>query len=345
MERRDWLRIIDANLNRAREALRVIEDVARLGQPARPGLAGMLRRHRHALAELAGRLALDAGELLRARDVAGDVGAAAPSVESSLADDPVARNFARAAEALRTIEEAARALGSDVGPAAALRFAVYACQPLVAEPGTRRARLLEARLCVLIDPTITDRPLPELAATVAAAGAPVVQVRCKSGTDRERAALATAVVEAVRAHRALVVVNDRADLAVAAGADGVHLGLDDLAVAHARQIVGGERLVGATAHSPAEAEAAATEPGHADYLGYGTVFASPTKPERPACGPDAAAAVARTCPLPVFAIGGITPENIAACRAAGIERVAVGAAVGRATDPAAAVRALLAALQ
>lgn len=342
MERRDWLRIIDANLNRAREALRVIEDVWRFG-PSRGFLVPRARHLRHRVGELPAKLGLTDHELLAARDVASDALAIAPAPNGGSVEP---RNFARASEALRSIEEAARGLGAmGIEAVAGVRFSLYTLQHLAETPASPRARLVAARLCVLIDPATTDRSPPELAATVAAAGAPLIQVRCKSGTDRERVALATAVVEAVREYPVLVLVNDRADVAVAAGADGVHLGLDDLPVAHARSVVGGGRIIGATAHSPEEVDDALAEPGHADYLGYGTVFPSPTKPERPACGPEAAAAVARACPIPVFAIGGITPQSVATCRAAGIERVAVGSAVGRAGDPAAVVRALLAALQ
>jgi thiamine-phosphate pyrophosphorylase len=342
VERRDWVRLIDANLNRTREALRVLEDVWRLGDGS--ALAAAVRRLRHAVAALPARLGVGAAELLAARDVAGDPGAAAPALDAG--SDALARNFARATEALRVLEEAARAIGApDAGAPAEVRFALYGLEKTGAGQDPRRARLLAARLCVLVDPATTARPLPALAAAVAAAGAPLLQVRCKEGTDRARLALAAAVVAAARPHGALVVVNDRADLAAAAGADGVHVGLDDLAPAEARAIVGGHRLVGATAHDADEAAVAVRAPGRPDYLGYGTIFPSTVKPGRAACGPEAAAAVARACPVPVFAIGGITPGNVAACRAAGLERVAVGAGVGRAADPAAAVRALLAALQ
>jgi len=342
VQRRDWLRILDANLNRAREALRVVEDVARLGRPVCAAEAERLRGLRHAVAGLPVGWGIDAAALHGARDVAADPGAAAAS--ASGADDPevVGRNLARAAEALRALEEAARALALDPAPAAALRFAVYDVE-VALRPSRRHTRLQAARLCVLVDAAASDRALPELASAVAAAGAPMIQLRSKGLVDGAWVALAREVVAAATPHQTLVIVNDRPDIARVVGADGVHLGREDLSVADARVVVGGELLIGATAHDAAQATAA--EAAGADYLGCGTVFASTVKPERPACGPAAVAAIAAARAIPVFAIGGITPANLPACRAAGVERVAVASAVGRAPDPAAVVAQILAALQ
>jgi thiamine-phosphate pyrophosphorylase len=333
-ERQDWLRIIDVNLNRAREAVRVLEDVWRLAPIPAPALSRFARALRHQLGELPSRWGLERRALLEARDAAGDPGRTATPGSDG---DAVARNCARLAEACRALEEAARELQLDPAPPSRIRFLAYDVERRAALPSRRAEALEAATLYVLLDPAATDRPLPELAGAAADAGATLFQVRLKSGDDRERVTRITAVIEAV-AGRGLVIVNDRADLAVAAGADGVHVGEHDVTPGEARRIVGPDRLVGATAHSPEEARDGWA--AGADYLGYGTVFDSAVKPERPACGVPAVTAVTAESPIPVYAIGGITPAECA-----GLERVAVGSAIGRADDPAAVVRAFLAALQ
>jgi thiamine-phosphate pyrophosphorylase len=333
-KREDWLRIIDVNLNRAREAVRVLEDVWRLTPAPSPALSRFARALRHHVGGLADTWGLERRVLLEARDAQGDPGRAAPPGSTG---DAVARNCARLAEACRALEEAGRELGLDPEPPARLRFLAYDVERRAALPSRRAEALEAAKLYVLLDPAATERPLPELADAAAAAGAALFQVRLKRGDDRERVTRITAVIEAV-AGRGLVIVNDRADLAMAAGADGVHVGEHDVSPGEARRIVGPDRIVGATAHSLEEAQTGWS--AGADYLGYGTVFASAVKPERPACGVDEVLAVSAESPIPVYAIGGITPGNCA-----GLERVAVGSAIGRAGDPAAVVAALLAALQ
>lgn len=335
LERSNWVRIIDVNLNRGREAARVIDDVLRLGPDPRPALLRMVRHFRHELGGLAQFWGIDRDELLGARDAAGDPGRAAAAASEG---DPLARNCARLTEACRALEEAARELQLAPARPASVRFLAYELERRVAHPSPRRRVLEAATLYVLLDPAATDRPLAELAATVLGAGARLLQVRLKSGSDEERLAALVPIVELAHQHDALVIVNDRADLAVAAGADGAHLGEHDLPLAEGRRVLGPDLLLGATAHSPGEARAGWSR--GADYLGYGTVFASQVKPERPPCGPDEVIAVAAESPVPVYAIGGITPANIAA-----LSRVAVGSAIGRADDPAAATGACLAALQ
>ncbi len=137
---------------------------------------------------------------------------------------------------------------------------------------------------------------------------------------------------------ALFVVNDRADLAVAADADGVHVGQDDLPVKEARAIVGPRRLVGVSTHSLEQARQAVLD--GADYLGVGPVFASGTKPFDSLAGLDFVREVAAEISLPWFAIGGINADNVAAVIEAGAQRIAVSQAILSAEDPAAAAAKL-----
>jgi thiamine-phosphate pyrophosphorylase len=198
----------------------------------------------------------------------------------------------------------------------------------------RRHRLAHARLYLVCDAR-SDAFLEQ----ALRGGVDIVQLRIKDPeSDGELLAAARRYAELCSAHDALFILNDRPDLVAAAGADGVHVGQDDTPVAEARRIVGADRLIGLSTHSPAQIDAAAAT--DADYIGVGPVHATPTKPGRPAVGlelVDYAAGHART---PFFAIGGIDLTNVDAVRAAGAERVAVVRALTDAEDPEATARVL-----
>ncbi len=207
---------------------------------------------------------------------------------------------------------------------------------------SRRERLANARLCVLVDGRDSAAACARQVASLASAGAGLIQLRDKSLDDAALLERAIAAVAAARRHDALLVINDRPDIAVASAADGVHLGEHDLPVLAARRVVGSSRIVGRTAHTIEEARAAVHDA--ADYLGVGPCFPSDTKSFATFAPREFLAAVSRDVPLPVFAIGGIVPERIAELRAIGLARVAVASAVTRSSDPAATVQAILAAL-
>ena len=175
------------------------------------------------------------------------------------------------------------------------------------------------------------------------AGAPAVQVRVKDRADRDHLDVARAVVGRCRAAGATCVVNDRVDIALAAGADGVHLGLTDLPVAAARELAGERLLIGGTARDPATARRLAAE--GADYLGAGPTFATRTKDGLPEpLGPARVGAIAAAVGIPVLAISGITAERLPQVLDTGVHGVAVTGAVMDAPDPAAATTQLLALL-
>lgn len=173
-------------------------------------------------------------------------------------------------------------------------------------------------------------------------GVDMVQLRLKGATDARILAAAANVAAACRASGALFILNDRPDLVRAAGADGVHIGQDDVPVAEARALVGPDRIVGLSTHTPAQVDAAAAQP--VDYIGIGPVHATPTKPGRPAVGLELVRYAAARAPVPFFVIGGIDASNVAAVRAAGAERVAVVRALTEAPDPEGAARRLRRAL-
>ena len=139
-------------------------------------------------------------------------------------------------------------------------------------------------------------------------------------------------------HGALFILNDRPDLVAATGADGVHVGQDDAPVADARAIVGSERIVGLSTHSPAQVDAASG--AGVDYIGVGPVHETPTKPGRPAVGLDLVRYATAHASVPFFAIGGVSPASVAAVREAGATRIAVVRALSEAPDVEHAARTL-----
>jgi thiamine-phosphate pyrophosphorylase len=174
-------------------------------------------------------------------------------------------------------------------------------------------------------------------------GVDLVQLRIKDAADDVIVSVARRYRAVCAAHGAPLILNDRPDLVDAAGADGVHVGQDDVAVADARRLVGPDRLVGLSTHSPAQIDAAGAEPA-LDYIGVGPVHATPTKPGRAAVGLELVAYAAANARTPFFAIGGIDAGNVAAVRGAGADRIAVVRALTDAHDPEAAARALRSAI-
>jgi thiamine-phosphate pyrophosphorylase len=202
-------------------------------------------------------------------------------------------------------------------------------------------RLGAARLYFVCDRRPGGRPLADVLAPALRGGVDVFQLRDKRATDDEVLAAAAEARELCAAAGALFVVNDRPDLALAAGADGVHVGQDDGPVATARAVVGADRIVGRSTHAPADLAGAAG----ADYVAVGPVHATPTKPGRPAAGiAYVEHAAAHAGDVPWFAIGGIDTRTVAAVVAAGAPRIVVVRAIAEAEDPEAAARALRAAV-
>jgi thiamine-phosphate pyrophosphorylase len=328
------LRVLDANANRAREALRVAEDYARFVLDSvrlTEALKGLRHRLREAVV-LLGR----PDALLAARDTPGDVGTSLTTeAEFQREDGP---DVARAAvkrlqEALRSLEE----FGKTVDPEAArrleaLRYKTYDLErQLFAAP---HPRLADARLYVILT---TDGDTEAIARSALRGGADVIQLREKRLSIRELLPLARRLRELAHDCGALFIVNDRSDVALLAGADGVHVGQEDLPVREARRLLGADRIVGATANTVELATRA--EADGADYIGCGAMFSTATKPDRKAVGPERVAEVAAVVQIPVFAIGGIDLTTVDAVVATGVRRVAVCAAVVAAPDVEAAARA------
>ena len=203
-----------------------------------------------------------------------------------------------------------------------------------------------ARLYPVID-TLGDphRSHLELARAVLAAGTPLLQLRVKHEPTGRFVELARAVKAEADRHGALLLINDRADVAKLVGAGGVHLGQDDLPVHAAREILGPRAIIGFSTHTLAQAEAAARE-GLADYLGFGPIYATSSKDNPdPVQGLDGLRAVRSQLQMPLVAIGGITAATIADVLAAGADAVAMIGEIVRATDVTETARTLLERLQ
>ncbi len=204
----------------------------------------------------------------------------------------------------------------------------------------RLARLAAARLYLVLDAQPHGRPPGQLLEAALANGVDIVQLREKHLSDETVVASASAFREACDRHGALFIVNDRPELAVRCGADGVHVGQDDMAIADVRSIVGTGLLIGQSTHLPQDVDAA----GGADYIGVGPVWSTPSKPGCASVGLQLVKHAAAASRVPFFAIGGIEHGNINQVIDAGARRVAVIRAIRDAEDPATATSRLAASL-
>jgi thiamine-phosphate pyrophosphorylase len=204
----------------------------------------------------------------------------------------------------------------------------------------RRARLQEARLYLVCNLDPGGRPLADVLAPALAGGVDVVQLRDKHASAQQLIAAAKIARGLCDDAGALLILNDHPELVQAAGADGCHVGQDDMEPAAAREQAGAEALVGQSTHFPDEVDGA-TE---VDYIGVGPVYATPTKPGRHPVGVELVRFAAFHAHVPFFAIGGIDASNVDEVVAAGANKIAVVRAIAEAADPRAAAEQLRAAL-
>jgi thiamine-phosphate pyrophosphorylase len=345
-------RLLDAAANRAREALRVMEDIARFVLDDAE-LSRTLKDIRHDFA--AALRGVDPGVLLASRDTPGDVGTGiSTSAEYSREGLPsiAAAATKRLTEALRSVEEClkleSRAGDGENGGEAAvieqLRYRAYDAEKrLLLALGTGRAR--QHRLCVLITESLCQHHTwEEVARQAIEGGADCLQLREKSLSDREllrRARRLVGVARETGGGGVTVFVNDRPDIAMLSGADGVHVGQDDMSVADVRKLAGFALLVGVSTTNMDQALAAARD--GADVCGVGPMFSTTTK-EKPRIAGAAYLREYVGCPatarVPHLAIGGITADNLSELVAAGCQGIAASAAVCKEQRPAVACRAL-----
>ena len=346
-------RMLDANANRAREALRVLEDYARFGLNDE-SVCGELKGIRHELAAvLAG---AGGGDAILARDTAGDVGTGIKTQRELSREDLASVVIAagkRLSESLRVMEEVLKT----TDPAAAsriekARYRGYVAEQVLTRVAGQAGRFAGVRVYVLLTESLCRLPWEEtleailsvrstgcsLPAQGAALASPTlcIQLREKSLSDSELLRRARKVVTKCRAAGAISIINDRPDIAQLAGADGIHLGQTDLPCAEARKLMGSGAIIGVSTENLAQARQAVRD--GATYIGVGPMFPTTTKEKPRIAGPAYAKEAVAAIPIPCVAIGGITPDNLSELLAAGVRSVAVCAGIISDADPAARVR-------
>lgn len=349
------LRIIDANLNRAREAFRVLEEYARLVLDD-AGLSAALKEARHALAQAAaefeGREGPDArgksarakacGSVIRSRDILGDVGREVGTPTEYVRSDTEQVALAagkRLSEALRAVEEYGKTIDSTFAAAIEkIRYQGYELERRLGVTISARQHFGPIRLYVIITESLCQSDWFSTAEAALRGGADCLQIREKNLPDRELLNRAKRLCKLCHERDVLFIVNDRPDIAALSGADGVHLGQDDMPVASARRIVPPTCLVGVSTHNTKQVAAAASVAP--DYIAVGPMFPTPTKPQEPIAGPEVLVAARQQTSLPLVPIGGIDEENAAEVLSAGASHLCVCTSVIGQPDPAAAASRL-----
>ncbi|MEO0374429.1 MAG: thiamine phosphate synthase [Cyanobacteria bacterium P01_A01_bin.17] len=326
-------RILDANLDRAREGIRVIEEWCRFSL-RNLELADQCKHLRHELAQLHQPI------FRQARDTPNDPGTQLTHIQEQSRVSPEAvlqANLARVQESLRVLEEYSKLCKPAMADTCKqMRYQIYTLESqlhLAPRRSSLRDKLLEDSN-TLPDLYLVTSPSETLVATVEAAlkgGLRLVQHRAKDAPDSERLHIAHQLCQLCHQHNALFIVNDRADIALAVNADGVHLGQQDIPMDLARQILGPEKIVGRSTTNIDEMERAIKE--KADYIGVGPVFATPTKVGKTPVGLDYVEYVSQYSPMPWYAIGGIDEHNLTKVLAAGAEKAAVVRAIMQAPNP------------
>jgi thiamine-phosphate pyrophosphorylase len=326
-------RIIDANFNRAREAIRVIEDYCRFALNS-ASLSKRAKQLRHELSAAISKL--DTGKLILSRDTLGDVGAG-KAVDTQLTRSGLYDCFTagckRLTEALRTLTEMSQTQNRTVAETIEkLRFDAYALEKDIVLFGEPAEKFKRVRLYVVITSNL-PADIISLAHKCASGGADCLQLRAKGMDDDTLFATAVEFVRICKAAGILSIINDRVDIAVAAGADGVHLGQNDLPVDEARKLELTPLIIGKSTHSLKQLNIACNE--SPTYVSLGPVFASQTKPDVEVAGlnyvREGTEKLVGTG-IGNVAIGGITLENVTEILDAGATAIAVCSEVAKATN-------------
>lgn len=344
------LRMIDANLNRCSEGLRVLEDVARFLLDDLD-LRRRLRTIRHSLVQETQLLGL---ELLSQRDVENDVGGL-HSTSRENSDEKVSfldvaelvrANAKRVEESLRVMEELARLpeLSSKLNSAkfAQARFDLYTLEQNLVSKISRRAKLEKiSGLYVILDRQfLAGRDELHTASEIIAGGAKVIQLRDEQGKRKELLSIGQKLKQLCSQNEVLFIINDYLDLVLAVDADGIHVGQEDLPLPIIRRQLPVDKIIGISVKTISEAIKAQNE--GADYIAVGSIFPTETKKEATVVGVDIIRELKQRTSLPVVAIGGINETNMSEVVAAGADAAAVISAVLGEEDVKKAVEKLIA---
>lgn len=336
---RELYRILDANFNRAREALRVIEDCGRFALND-PAITAMAKNYRSQIKQLLDRLPHE--DMVVSRDTPGDLGTELTSPSEPKREnmqDVATAACKRLSESLRTIEEYTKIVQPEVTTSVErMRYDAYTLEQRVTSRFTVGQRFADVTLYVLISAELCrNTSLRDVARAALAGGAEAIQLREKHTPDDVFLAMAAELRELTDETGTMLIINDRPDIAAIVAADGVHLGQEDLPISEARRLLRPGCILGKSTHSLQEARQAINE--GADYIAVGPMYDTETK-KRPVAGVELLRQTRDQIALPIVAIGGITAENAPELKNNGATCVAVSSAICTAEDPKAAARAI-----
>lgn len=327
-------RILDANLNRAAEAARILEEIARFLMDDKD-LAEKLKTIRNKISFAQDE---DYSDFLSARDTENDVGVSIKNENKRINTENIFKaNIKRLQQALRTLAEYSNGINAEnVALFEKLRYESYTLEKVMwdkLKESNNQVRLSDKKLYLVTnsDSFESDDEFLDAIASALEGGVDILQLREKTMPANRILELGKKIKQLCLQYETLFIVNDRIDIAALLEADGVHLGQDDLSVADARAILGDKCIVGVSTHAPAQAQKA-VEDG-ADYIGMGPVFATPTKEGRIPVGLEYVKWVSENIDIPAFGIGGIDTENVDEVLSAGAKRIAVVRAIINAKSP------------
>jgi thiamine-phosphate pyrophosphorylase len=334
-------RIIDANFNRAREGLRVAEEFCRFALN-NESLSSRCKKIRHQLSNAVKKLdphnPHNPEHLIAARDTENDIGCGmevASQMKRANLEDCVTAGFARSTEALRVLAEAAATIDTAIANSfEQLRYDCYVLEKDIAMFGFAALKFAKVRLYGIISTQICP-DVPAVTKACAKGGADCLQLRAKKMADADLFSLAREFVDLCKQNNVISIINDRVDIAVAAGADGIHLGQNDLPLDEISKCEIKPLITGISTHSMTELKKAVEKRPH--YVGLGSVFPTDTKKEVNICGVEYvsnAIEFLKDKPIEAVTIGGINLETIDKVLQAGAKRIAVSSCICKAENPA-----------
>ena len=310
--------IIDANLDRAREGLRVLEDWARFGL-GKEKYVKSIKNFRQIL----GKNHLDVYK--QSRNFIEDKCKGLTHQEQINRKTPeqiISSNSGRVQEALRVIEEFSRLKNQELSKIASeIRYEIYNLEIDLLNTSERKKSeeiLKENDLYAITD---QKENLLEIIEDILIAGVKIIQYRFKKGTDQNNLEKAIQIKNLCKRYNSLFIVNDRVDIALLSNADGIHLGQDDLSIKTARRLIGKEKIIGISANNEKDISQAIKD--GCNYIGIGPVFKSSTKKDKEPLGLEKIKKLTKELKLPWFAIGGISKDNIHNLRKYGVRKVAL----------------------
>ena len=321
--------IIDANLDRAREGLRVLEDWARFGLGENDCVA-KIKNYRQIL----GKNHLEVYK--KSRNHIEDKCKGLTHKEQINRRTPqqiISSNAGRVQEALRVIEEFSRLHNHELSKIASeIRYKIYTLEIdllSLSQYNNSKEILKESDLYVITDKKTEN--LLEKIEEILIAGVKIIQHRFKTGTDRDHLKEAIKIKNLCKKYNSLLIINDRVDIALASNADGVHLGQDDLDLKTARKLLGYTKLIGISANNKIDISNALKE--DCDYLGIGPVFETRTKKNKKPLGIEKIKTLTKDLNIPWFAIGGVTKNNISYLKSHGFNKFALVSQLMYSEDP------------